>query len=181
VDRTFVVRVNKSKDFRDTKSEKGFGDFYSKSNLSPLPIRGVAMGRDGGKGGRGRGRRSDDKSGGGGGGGNGRVKMVDREIEALEAAIEVRRDANLAPAADLHRRHLCPRHVSLPSAPVRFPPGTSAPGVYLSRHDTHTCLPTHLLHSPTVKPRPRNPSPASTRCPSRHERTASAATVHPFP
>ena len=42
------------------------------------------MGRDGGKGGRGRGRRSDEKGGGG------RVKMVDREIEALEAAIEVR-------------------------------------------------------------------------------------------
>ena len=54
---------------------------------APLEVtRGLhVMGRDGGKGGRGRGRRSDDK------GGNGRVKMVDREIEALEAAIEVRR------------------------------------------------------------------------------------------
>ena len=54
---------------------------------APLEVtRGLhVMGRDGGKGGLGRGRRSDDK------GGNGRVKMVDREIEALEAAIEVRR------------------------------------------------------------------------------------------
>ena len=42
------------------------------------------MSRDGGKRGRERGRRSNGK------GDNGRVKMVDREIEALEAAIEVR-------------------------------------------------------------------------------------------
>jgi hypothetical protein len=61
------------------------------------------MGRDGGKGSRGRGRRSDDK------GGNGRVKMVDREIEALEAAIEVRRrsaaDGTAATFSGTSRHH----------------------------------------------------------------------------